>query len=72
MLGEERINVLMAKVVPSLDKEAAPGTFLDDCLTIACGLGTALQLTELQRAGKTPMNAADFLRGFPIKAGTRV
>ena len=72
MLGEERINVLMAKVVPSLDKEAAPGTFLDDRLTVACGLGTALQLTELQRAGNTPMNADDFLRGFPIKAGTRV
>ncbi len=72
MLGDERINVLMAKVVPSLNKEANPGTFLDDQLTIACGLGTALQLIELQRAGKVSMKADDFLRGFPIKAGTCV
>ncbi len=72
MLGEERINVLMAKVVPSPDKEASHGIFLDDNLTIACGLGTALQLTKLQRAGKTPMSAQDFLRGFAVKAGTCV
>ncbi len=46
----------------------APGTVLDDALTIACGEG-AVRLTQLQRAGKQPMQAGDFLRGMPVKPG---
>ena len=42
-----------------------PGGVLDDKLTIACGTG-AVQLLELQRAGKHPMAADEFLRGMPI------
>jgi methionyl-tRNA formyltransferase len=42
-----------------------PGRVLDDKLTIACGTG-AVQLLELQRAGKHPMAADEFLRGMPI------
>lgn len=49
----------------------APGTVLDDKLTIACGDG-AIRLVEIQRAGKQPMLAGDFLRGTPVKAGTRL
>ena len=49
----------------------APGTALDDSLTVACGDG-AIRLTLVQRAGKQPMNAQDFLRGTAVKAGTRV
>jgi len=45
-----------------------PGTALDDRLAIACGEG-ALRILELQRAGKQPMQADDFLRGTPIRAG---
>ena len=48
----------------------APGDVLDDHLTIACGDG-AIRILELQRAGKAPMKAADFLRGTPLKAGVR-
>jgi methionyl-tRNA formyltransferase len=44
----------------------APGAALDDRLTIACGEG-AIRIIELQRAGKAPMKAADFLRGVPLK-----
>ena len=43
----------------------APGEVLDDRLTIACGDG-AIRILELQRAGKAPMKAADFLRGTPL------
>jgi len=43
---------------------------LDDRLTIACGQG-AIRIVELQRAGKAPMKAADFLRGTPLEAGAR-
>jgi methionyl-tRNA formyltransferase len=35
---------------------------------VACGEGV-LCITELQRAGGKRLNAADFLRGFPITAG---
>jgi methionyl-tRNA formyltransferase len=46
----------------------APGTALDDRLTIACGQG-AVRLVELQRAGKQPMQADEFLRGTPVGRG---
>jgi methionyl-tRNA formyltransferase len=47
----------------------APGTVLDDRLTIACGDG-AVRLTQVQRAGKQPMSAEEFLRGTGVKAGS--
>src|SRR6185312_8291499 len=48
-----------------------PGEVLDDRLTIACGDG-AIRILELQRAGKAPMKAADFLRGTPLKPPARL
>jgi methionyl-tRNA formyltransferase len=53
------------------DGSGAAGTALDDRLTIACGTG-AVRLTEVQRAGKQPMAADEFLRGTPVKSGARV
>src|SRR6476660_3879111 len=50
------------------EARGAPGTVLDGKLTIACGDG-AVRLMEVQRAGKQPMSAGDFLRGTPVKAG---
>jgi methionyl-tRNA formyltransferase len=47
----------------------APGTALDDRLTIACGDG-AIRILELQRAGKQPMKAEEFLRGTAVPRGT--
>jgi methionyl-tRNA formyltransferase len=49
----------------------APGAALDDRLTIACADG-AVRLTHVQRSGKQPMAAEEFLRGTPVKAGTRI
>jgi len=49
----------------------APGAALDDRLTIACADG-AVRLTHVQRSGKQPMAAEEFLRGTPVKAGTWV
>ena len=40
-------------------------------MPVACGTG-ALRLLTLQRAGKGPMDAATFLRGFPVPRGTRL
>jgi methionyl-tRNA formyltransferase len=50
---------------------AAPGDLLDEHLTIACGEG-AIRILELQRAGKAPMKAADFLRGTPLQPPMRL
>jgi methionyl-tRNA formyltransferase len=49
----------------------AAGTVLDDRLTIACGDG-AVRLTQLQRAGRQPMSAEEFLRGVVIAPGARL
>jgi methionyl-tRNA formyltransferase len=49
----------------------APGAVQDDRLAIACGEG-AIRIIELQRAGKAPMKAADFLRGTPLKPPARL
>jgi methionyl-tRNA formyltransferase len=46
-----------------------PGRVLDDKLTVACGSG-AVRLVELQRAGKQPMTADEFLRGTPVAPAT--
>jgi methionyl-tRNA formyltransferase len=64
----ERVKVLRSEMVDGPGKQ---GAFLDDRLTIACGEG-AIRLVTVQRAGKRPMTAAEFLRGFPLAAGTTV
>jgi methionyl-tRNA formyltransferase len=46
-----------------------PGRVLDDKLTIACGRG-AVRLVQLQRAGRQPMLADEFLRGTPVAPHT--
>jgi methionyl-tRNA formyltransferase len=51
------------------DGEGAPGTVLDDGLTVACREG-AVRIRELQRAGGRPMTTDDFLRGTRIASGT--
>jgi methionyl-tRNA formyltransferase len=53
------------------DGSGAAGTALDNKLTIACRAG-AVRLTQVQRAGKQPMSADEFLRGTPVKPGMRV
>jgi methionyl-tRNA formyltransferase len=51
--------------------KGSPGTVLDDKLTIACG-DSAIRLVQVQRASKQPMQAEEFLRGTPVKAGSTV
>lgn len=63
----ERLKVLEAEVV---EGEGAPGTILDDALTVACGEG-AVRLLKVQRAGKAPIETAAFLRGARIEPGAR-
>ena len=53
------------------DGSGAPGSVLDERLTIACGEG-AVRIVELQRAGRAPMRAEEFLRGTRLGAGAQV
>jgi methionyl-tRNA formyltransferase len=64
--GLERVKVLRTEVVHGAGN---PGLVLDNSLTIACGDG-AVRLLEVQRPGKLPMGAADFLHGAAIGRGT--
>jgi methionyl-tRNA formyltransferase len=62
-----RIKILRCRIV---DRQGNPGELLDDQLTIACAQG-AIQILQLQRAGKGPMQSGEFLRGTPLKPPTR-
>jgi methionyl-tRNA formyltransferase len=46
----------------------APGTVIDNDLTIACREGS-IRILQLQRAGRAAMKAQDFLRGSPVLPG---
>jgi len=59
--GSERIKVLRSRVAHG---SGPAGTVLSDT-TVACGAG-AVELTELQRSGKRPMKAEEFLRGMSL------
>ena len=72
----ERIKVLSAAVA---EASGAPGVVLDDASAraggeepiVACGEG-ALCLLRLQRPGRLPADAGEFLRGYPLPPGTRL
>jgi methionyl-tRNA formyltransferase len=55
-------------VVPA-ERSGAPGTVLDDALTVACGSG-AVRVTRIQLPGRGAMESAAFIRGHPVPAGT--
>jgi len=64
--GEQlRVKVLRCAMA---DGSGAPGDVLDDHLAVACKQG-AIRILELQRAGRQPMKAEEFLRGTPLKPG---
>jgi methionyl-tRNA formyltransferase len=66
--GPERVRVLRTVLAPGA---GSPGTLLDGSGTVACGTG-AVRLVQVQRAGKAPVGAADFLRGVRLPAGARL
>jgi methionyl-tRNA formyltransferase len=66
--GGQRIKLLKSRLSRGC---GAPGTVLDDALTVACGRG-AVQVLRLQRAGKGAQDADEFLRGMSLPRGTRL
>jgi methionyl-tRNA formyltransferase len=67
-LNGERLTVLAADIATG---SGAPGTVLDERLTIACGDG-ALRPTLVKRAGKRAMSAEEMLRGFAVPKGAQL
>jgi methionyl-tRNA formyltransferase len=63
----ERIKLLDVAVDDKVS--GSPGEVLDDKLTIACG-AASIRALVVQRAGRSPMNAEELLRGFVIPRGT--
>jgi methionyl-tRNA formyltransferase len=63
-----RVKILRCELAVG---SSAPGDVLDDRLAIACQHG-AIRILELQRAGKQPMKAEEFLRGTPLKPPMRL
>jgi methionyl-tRNA formyltransferase len=68
-----RLKILRCSLVPGKRRKflPEPGTVLDDRLMIACADG-AIRLNRIQRAGKGPMEAEEFLRGTPLKPPARL
>lgn len=62
-IGGERVKILSAteETAPA----GHPGEALDDRLLIGCA-ENAVRLTTLQKAGKRPAGAEEFLRGTPV------
>ena len=60
-----RMKIIKAKEIII---NGAPGTILDEKLTIAC-FRNAIQIIELQKEGKQKMKTNEFLRGNKIKIG---
>ena len=72
-IGAETVKVWRARAMPGRGT-VAPGTVValdDQGIGVACGDGSGLEITELQRAGGKRLLAADFLRGFPLEPGMR-
>lgn len=67
-LENARVKILHCELAKG---SGAPSEVLDEHLTIACGEG-AIRILELQREGKARMQAADFLRGVPVKPPMRL
>ena len=63
--GPVRIKALLSR---REDADGASGLVLDDGLLVGCGTG-AVRILAVQREGRGAQSAADFLRGFPLRAG---
>jgi methionyl-tRNA formyltransferase len=63
-----RVKILRCELASG---KGPPGELLDEQLAVGCGDG-AIRIVELQRAGKAPMKARDFLRGTPLRPPARL
>lgn len=69
MYGDARLKILRTRMVSGMAGPA--GTVIAAPLTIACQEG-ALEIIEIQRAGRSAQSSAELLRGFPIPVGAQL
>ncbi|MEM1306716.1 MAG: methionyl-tRNA formyltransferase [Pseudomonadota bacterium] len=71
--GGGRVKVLASLIAarPEAYRDAVPGTLVGAPLVIACGTG-AVSLEQVQRAGKTPVDAQAYVNGQGLAIGDRV
>jgi methionyl-tRNA formyltransferase len=63
-----RVKILRCALI---EQSGVPGELLDDHLAIGCQQG-GIRILQLQRAGKAPMQADEFLRGTPLRSPLRL
>lgn len=68
MSGETRLKILKVRVATG---RGEPGAVIGAPLVVACGEG-AVEILELQRAGRGAQGVGEFLRGFPIAEGAKL
>ena len=64
----ERIKIIKAKL---MEGACEPSTIVNDQFHIGCKNGIICP-TIVQREGKKPMNAGEFLRGFEFAVGNKI
>lgn len=67
--NEEIFKVFSASAI-DVDHKASAGTILNDNLLVACAHGTALDIKQIQRAGKNILEKKEFLRGYKLEKNT--
>ena len=75
-LRDRPLKILWARVLGGtpFSTGSEPGTYLglvEGRMAIRCGDGTALGLERVQRPGKKPLEASQFVNGEPIEVGER-
>ncbi|MEQ1755310.1 MAG: methionyl-tRNA formyltransferase [Micropepsaceae bacterium] len=68
MFGDTRLKILRVKAT---GQSGTPGRIIAAPLVIACGEG-AIEITELQRAGRGAQASDEFVRGFPVAIGAQL
>ena len=68
--GHQPVRVKVSRTTRG-EGAGTPGTLLSDRFDVACQQG-AVRIVELQRAGRQPMRAQEFLRGTKLVRGTKL
>jgi methionyl-tRNA formyltransferase len=72
VLNEQSIKIWQAKIGPNRFN-ITPGQILSankDCILVACGVNTTLEIIELQESGKNRQSSSQYVLGHPNLEGT--
>lgn len=70
LLCGKKVKIHKSVLAPEKGTKAGEIVCADKRLVVACGDNNCIEILELQAEGKKSMNAADYLRGNPVAAGT--